>query len=385
MGSQVDSENCENSSYNVDKKISEVNVITRILSVYPYAWRDIKRLKAILMDLSPEDKLTRNLILASVDEQIPHDLSEKKEWTKSEMYRLSKRLVDSHGCLQEKAEEIVNLWIEALYGTGGMTGEDKQVMKTGTPNIKRSLQTVRPQLSLGKKVLCGTYIGRSSEMSLSVIERDSEWYYIFPTPWNNSLEFETDEEVFFLYEECNNFRFATVVSKDETVSLGTDIIYPLLNTKHDGIVKAWDDKYKTATVTMEKNQVDYEVIIDGVASNENIKHGDKVSFEVVCVSGKVYAAVVRRKQKYRVVPLDIDYINLELENGESLRCSVIVALEIGKKCYIYLLPDGNSNEVFIYRLLSTSTVETTSLMYIETDGEYELAAAEFDKYQDDME
>lgn len=96
-----------------DRKRNE-SALSAIIANYPCVWENAKKMKALLLDYYPEDKLTRNLIFSSVEEQIPHDIASLEICTKSEVYRFSKRLVDSRGCMQEKAEEIVKLWIEAL-------------------------------------------------------------------------------------------------------------------------------------------------------------------------------------------------------------------------------------------------------------------------------
>lgn len=90
------------------------SILASIIFDYPCVWENAKKMNALLLDYFPEDKLTRNLILSSVEEHIPHDLYVMKSCSKTDFHRFTKRLIDSHGCVESKAEEIIMLWIDAL-------------------------------------------------------------------------------------------------------------------------------------------------------------------------------------------------------------------------------------------------------------------------------
>jgi len=90
------------------------SVLASIVCEYPCVWENAKKMKALLLDYYPEDKLTRNLILSSVEEQIPHDLYGMKSCSKTDFHRFTKRLIDSYGCVEAKAEEIIMLWMDAF-------------------------------------------------------------------------------------------------------------------------------------------------------------------------------------------------------------------------------------------------------------------------------
>lgn len=55
--------------------MSVKNVLVEIFELDQEVWREPKRFKALLSDLLPEDKLKRNLLVLSVDEDIPTEIS----------------------------------------------------------------------------------------------------------------------------------------------------------------------------------------------------------------------------------------------------------------------------------------------------------------------
>ena len=86
-------------------------------------------------------------------------------------------------------------------------------------------------------------------------------------------------------------------------------------------------------------------------------------------------------------------VDLELDDGRSVKCSVITILTVGDNDYIALLPLDEAGEVdedaevWFYRYEedeNDSNVEPT-LTYIEDDDEYELVADAFDEFLDNEE
>lgn len=85
-------------------------------------------------------------------------------------------------------------------------------------------------------------------------------------------------------------------------------------------------------------------------------------------------------------------VELELEDGSNVVCSVITILEVGGKDYIVLLPldeDGNNEdgEVWFYRYSENpqDPNEEPELGFIDSDEEYETVAEAFDEYLDNCE
>ena len=88
--------------------------LSLLVTDFERAWENPSVMKDLLMDYYPNDKLLRNLLYASVEEHIPHDLYLSQSYSKEELYRYSKRLVDGYGCNKRIANEIVELWVDAL-------------------------------------------------------------------------------------------------------------------------------------------------------------------------------------------------------------------------------------------------------------------------------
>ena len=99
--------------------------LQEIIERYPKVWEEPKRIKSLLMDFYPGDKLQRNLILASVEENIPHELFEMGVCSKANEHRYIRRLVDAHGCSEAKSEEIIQLWLEVFNVTIEDTNQRK--------------------------------------------------------------------------------------------------------------------------------------------------------------------------------------------------------------------------------------------------------------------
>lgn len=85
-------------------------------------------------------------------------------------------------------------------------------------------------------------------------------------------------------------------------------------------------------------------------------------------------------------------VELELEDGSNVVCSVITILEVVGKDYIVLLPldeEGNNEdgEVWFYRYSENpdDPNEEPELGFIDSDEEYEAVADAFDEYLDSCE
>lgn len=73
-----------------------------------------------------------------------------------------------------------------------------------------------------------------------------------------------------------------------------------------------------------------------------------------------------------------DFITLEFDDGEEVECAIMGVFEVDGKEYIALIPDDDSDDVYIYGYLEISE-EEFELVDIDDDAEFEKVVAEFDK------
>ena len=85
-------------------------------------------------------------------------------------------------------------------------------------------------------------------------------------------------------------------------------------------------------------------------------------------------------------------VELDLEDGTTVVCSIITILDVNDQDYIVLLPldeDGNNEdgEVWFYRYSENpdDPNEEPELGFIDSDEEYEAVADAFDEYLDTCE
>ena len=85
-------------------------------------------------------------------------------------------------------------------------------------------------------------------------------------------------------------------------------------------------------------------------------------------------------------------VDLDLEDGTQVTCSIVTILDVEGKDYIVLLPlDDNGNaageEVWFYQYSENpdDPNEEPVLGYIDDDDEYEKVADAFDEYLDNCE
>jgi len=85
-------------------------------------------------------------------------------------------------------------------------------------------------------------------------------------------------------------------------------------------------------------------------------------------------------------------VELDLEDGSTVTCSVVTILEVEGKDYIALLPlnekgENEDGEVWFYRYSENpdDPNEEPELGYIDDDDEYEKVADAFDEFLDNVE
>ena len=85
-------------------------------------------------------------------------------------------------------------------------------------------------------------------------------------------------------------------------------------------------------------------------------------------------------------------VELELDDGTNVVCSIITILEVNNKDYIVLLPldengENEDGEVWFYRYSENpdDPNEEPILDLIESDEEYEIVSEAFDEYLDSIE
>lgn len=98
----------------------------------------------------------------------------------------------------------------------------------------------------------------------------------------------------------------------------------------------------------------------------------------------------------KVEPLDAAEeemtVELDLDDGRHVICSIVTILTVSEQDYIVLLPlnengQNKDGEVWFYRYLENEKDpnEEPTLEYIEDDEEYEAVGDAFDEYLDSVE
>ncbi len=75
---------------------------------------------------------------------------------------------------------------------------------------------------------------------------------------------------------------------------------------------------------------------------------------------------------------EIDVITLEFDDGTEVEAEVMGIFEVDGKEYIALIPDDDSDDVYIYGYNEISD-EEFELLDIDDDEEFERAVEEFDR------
>lgn len=104
----------------MNDKSKNDNVLCHLLIKYPDILSDIRLLKALLLDYIPSDKLKRNLLIGCLEEDIPQEISTIKNMSSQHMYRFEERLIKAYGCNRMIANEVINMWYDALQCKGKM-------------------------------------------------------------------------------------------------------------------------------------------------------------------------------------------------------------------------------------------------------------------------
>lgn len=85
-------------------------------------------------------------------------------------------------------------------------------------------------------------------------------------------------------------------------------------------------------------------------------------------------------------------VELDLDDGRHVSCSVVTILTVSDRDYIVLLPlnengENEDGEVWFYRYFENEedSNEEPVLEYIEDDDEYEAVADAFDEFLDNVE
>ncbi len=81
---------------------------------------------------------------------------------------------------------------------------------------------------------------------------------------------------------------------------------------------------------------------------------------------------------------DADYITLEFDDGVEVECEIMGVFECEGKEYIALIPDDNSDDVYLYGYKEVGDDEF-ELVDIEDDSEFEKVEAEFNKLADEAD
>jgi uncharacterized protein YrzB (UPF0473 family) len=81
---------------------------------------------------------------------------------------------------------------------------------------------------------------------------------------------------------------------------------------------------------------------------------------------------------------DADYLTLEFDDGQEVECEIMGVFEFEGKEYIALIPDDESDDVYIYGYKETND-EEFELIDIEDDEEFKRVVEEFEKLEAEEE
>ena len=98
----------------MNDKNQRKNVLCDLVIKYPDVLSDIRLFKALILDYIPNDKLKRNLLIGCLEEDIPQEISSIKDISSQQMYRFEEKLVKAYGCNHMIANEVIEMWYEAL-------------------------------------------------------------------------------------------------------------------------------------------------------------------------------------------------------------------------------------------------------------------------------
>ena len=102
----------------MDDKGQRKNVLCDLVIKYPAILSDIRLFKALILDYIPNDKLKRNLLIGCLEEDIPQEISSIKDISSQQMYIFEEKLVKAYGCNHMIANEVIEMWYEALKCKG---------------------------------------------------------------------------------------------------------------------------------------------------------------------------------------------------------------------------------------------------------------------------
>ncbi len=75
---------------------------------------------------------------------------------------------------------------------------------------------------------------------------------------------------------------------------------------------------------------------------------------------------------------EADFVTLEFDDGVEVECEIMGVFEYDGKEYIALIPDDDTDDVYIYGYKEVGEDEF-ELVDIDDDAEFEKVVAEFDK------
>lgn len=90
------------------------------------------------------------------------------------------------------------------------------------------------------------------------------------------------------------------------------------------------------------------------------------------------------KEKIEEMMEDLEIITLEFDDNTELECEIFGVFDFEGKEYIALIPQDDSDDVYIYGYKEMGDDEF-ELIDIEDDAEFERVVAEFDKIMEDNE
>ena len=260
------------------------NKFKTIIDKYPDIWNYDHLFKAVLMDIYPEDKLLRNLLRASVEEQIPYRLKELNSISNKERYELSKSMMDAYDCSEEKADLVVELWIDAFGLELNEKLSNDIIAGYSIEELDLSARTYNALKRAGIDVVADIMRPREEEgrmcaRNLSRLALDEFYKKIKELGWKEEKE-SYHEKNYPGRAKCDKLREIR-----KKIANANDIYFEPAECHHTGpclgTCPACDAeiRYLDRQIRLKKQRGE-EVVLTGIASNDIKKSGLDVDSEV---------------------------------------------------------------------------------------------------------
>lgn len=116
-------------------------ILAGLIRDYPGALSDRRRLQALLLDLFPQDRRKRNLLLIAFDDGIVDEMRELAQIDKMTLHRFIKSIEQGYDIRTKSAEAAVTAWAKAM----GLSEDEEEGRKEEAVNAEESKSSVEKE------------------------------------------------------------------------------------------------------------------------------------------------------------------------------------------------------------------------------------------------